>query len=457
MTFKETFTGKGIRPGKFRRLGYLSVIYGLLIFLTVQFFYIPYVWRAHWTSSEHYTPEEEIELINQANAQHPEAALLIRVSFLLLAAGSLIALKNRYYDYAGTKMQMVYLFMVIWTLFLFIAHPPDKPLFATNTIIYGRLSPGILVIMPFLLLSTNPRIWPYFQRFLLYMCGYATVMGILGVIQLDEASRQAAFRWVWMPGLVLEMTVLFPIIYLKSDKILVKIAAVFPLFTLILLDVVLQYRGGFVILAVFVIVYVLMRRDDDTRESNRNQRIMYSIFAITAASIAFLLMPSVGDEGVVGQSYNAFMGRMDQDTRSSQWVNFAEALEKNGDVYLWGRGHIYNTDLNDFGGGGVAGIDSGYMNIMWVGGLPLLFAFLLFSAMNAGQAFFKRLSIDDIIVVALAMGFVVRMASSTSAGFEAQYLLFLVLLGRVIYIASDKKRRKKRRRRKRSLVRSTVR
>ncbi len=456
MTFKETLTGKGIRPRKFRRLGYLSVVYGLLIFLTVQFFYVPYVWRAHWSDEGTLSQEEESEIINQANAQHPEASLLLRVSFLLLAAGSLIALKNRYYDYAGTKLQIAYLFMVIWTFYLFIVHPPDEPLFATNTIIYGRLSPGVLFLMPFLLLSTNPRIWPYFQRFLLYLCWYATAMGILGLVQLEEASRQASFRWLWVPMLVLEMTALFPLVFIRSKKPIIKIAAVFPLFTLILLDIVMQYRGGFIILAIFAIVYVLMRRDDDTRKSNRNQRIVYSILAITVASVVFIIMPNAGNEGVIGESYNAFMGRMDEDTRSSQWVNLAEALEEKEGVYLWGRGHINNSDLYDFGGGGTNGIDSGYMNILWVGGLPLLLAFIFFSTLDVGRAFLKRSNINDIIVVALAMGFIVRMASSTSAGFEAQYLLFLVLFGRVISIANNGEKRKRRRIKKRSLVRSTV-
>ena len=456
MTFKETFTGKGIRPQKFRRIGYLSVTYGLLIFLTVQFFYVPYVWRAHWSDEGTLSQEEESEIINQANAQHPEASLLLKISFLLLAAGTLIALKNKYYDYTGTKLQVAYLFMVIWTFYLFIVHPSVEPLLATNAIIFGRLSPGVLFIMPFLLLSTNPRIWPYFQRFLLYICWYATVMGILGLVQLEEASRNAAFRWLWVPSLVLEMTVLFPLVYIRSKKPIVKIAAVFPLFTLIILDIVLQYRGGFIILAVFVIVYVLMRRDDDTRKSNRNQRIMYSIFAITVASIAFLVMPNVGEEGVIGESYNAFMGRMDEDTRSGQWVNFVETMDENGGVYLWGRGHTNDTGLFNFGGGGPRGIDSGYMNILWVGGLPLLLAFVAFITFDVGRAFFIRSNINDIIVVALAMGFIVRMVSSTSAGFEAQYLLFLVLLGRVISVANSGKRRKRRRRGKRSLIKSTV-
>jgi len=453
MTFIETFTGKGIRPRKFRRLGYISAIYGLLLFLTIQFFYVPYVWRAHWTGDGQLTKEAETEIIKQANAQHPEASLILKISFLLLATGSLIALKNRYYDYAGTWLQIIYLFMLIWTFYLFIAHPPDEPLLASNTIIYGRLSPGILFIMPFLLLSTNPRIWPYFQRFLLYMCWYATVMGILGLIQIEEANRITAFRWLWVPMLVLEMTALFPIIYFRSEKLALKVAAIFPLLTLIVLDIVMQYRGGFIIIAVYVVVYVLMKRDDDSKKRNRNQRIMYSILAITAAGIAFTISPTVENESVVGESYNAFVGRMDDDTRSSQWENFSEALQEHQDVYLWGRGHIHRSDPYDFGGGGADGLDSGYMNILWVGGLPLLLAFFSFSSFDVGRAFFRKSNIDDIIVIALSAGFIIRMTSSTVAGFETQYLLFLILLGRVISITNNGKK-KKRKRRKRSLIKS---
>lgn len=428
-----------VGSGRLSDIGFRFLVIGLIVYIGVNLVYEPMVWKAHFVEDGGDFTIGLLEQEQLARSASKSGLYAYRISYICMVLASFFAvLDRRLRKRFPLMLVVVYFLMIIWNALLFLFHPPDSPLFETNTLIYNRLSPGVLALFPLALYSYYSVTWRRVRRLLLFVCWVAVGAALYGILQVAPGSRIEAYRWVHFPGLVLEMTALLALGGQRDVWGVMRYMAYVPIFVLLVVDIYLQARSGFVLLFVMFLVFVWSQKEGDGRVSYGLIRIRYLLTGLFLVYVVYLVFEFMSPGMGVKESYEAFKERLDVDSRSWQWVAFVSALRENPDVWLWGRGHL---DFDGFGGAGVDGIDSGYANILWVGGAPLLLLYLLITVYPLIKAFLGNNDKEDVYVLSLCAVFFVRMFSSTIAGFEVQFILFILLMGRVMSLSRKRGRR----------------
>ncbi len=117
---------------------------------------------------------------------------------------------------------------------------------------------------------------------------------------------------------------------------------------------------------------------------------------------------AISDDSIIGRSAEGLWDRKFVDTRTNQIKPFFEKLTL--PIVLFGAGYPCE---GEYSSSGSKGIDCGYLNVLYVAGLPMLMLFIAMLVSPVLRCLRLPLSREDAVVVVAAFSYVVRLMSST--------------------------------------------
>ena len=290
--------------------------------------------------------------------------------------------------------------------------------------IYSPLAPGCAIASCLLLASLDRDHWRTLIRFIAYGTIGVSILAVLAMANIHSRSRGEAYAHLYTYSSILEVTAI--VAYGWSAKSHRTWLGVIPVLVLIATTIALQTR----LMVVEVVCLFGFYRLLSQRTLSIYRVAAMFLVPLILMSVAYLVWYSPTIQSIVPDSAVSFWDRRTEDTRSQQFVNFFQKVPTG--TFLLGIGI---PRPGEFTGLGSHGIDLGYVNILFIGGIPALAFFLLIHIVPAVRCIRYRFDPVDAACVASVMTFGVRMFSSTIPNFEPAYLLLLLLVGRCIALS----------------------
>lgn len=313
-----------------------------------------------------------------------------RVSFIgLIVLGLYFAWQARRYRPLRPAL-ILYGMVCGWSLFLLLAKTTSPGEFISGYGLVGDFAPGTIAILGLFFAAAREDIWLFLKQ---YLGTLIVALGILAMILslfVEAGSRVSGRRYLELLAATLQICSLVPI-FIQPRRIPRWMLYV-PFVASILCGVLTQTRLVFILLAVQLLAVALYRRKAVLRFlliPRISQRSAISglatIFGLAVMTAALI--------GPFSKATDAFRSRISDDTRSQQAQNFFDKvpLEK---LFL-GVGYPTNGEYIPEG---VDGIDLGYIDAMYVGGLPALFCLLYFFGIQ-GVRLLKVRTVDAALEV----------------------------------------------------------
>jgi hypothetical protein len=360
----------------------------------------------------------------------PEAvsAMLERVARALLIAAVLATvflLPNR-----GAAKRYINLWCVF---FLYSVYLAVKGLGASGLLshrIFAELGPGAALIGGLMFVGASERFWPYVLKGLRYTAFAAAVLVCFEIARLGMASRAEAYARYFTYETMLEVSALLPAAHDAATRGRVRLVSWFPFLALGAAAVVMQTRLIFIVMAVSMGALFLL--------AGRQRHRIAGTLPIVLVMIGALLVPLLltSDSGILSESGRQFWDRRGEDTRTRQATSFFNRVSV--DDLVFGVGI---PPEGAYTGEGDGGIDLGYINIAYFGGVPAVVLFVLLHLGAAVRCVKRKLNPVDAACVALVLAYGVRLFSSTVPNLRPQYIIVLLLAGRCVAIISARRRR----------------
>jgi len=351
-------------------------------------------------------------------------ALVFASALLAVFGGSARAVPQLYlWLYAGMWFVSAYLLIGV------TANPVH--VLTTSTALLAKLAPGTLLALGVFFLAADPEAWRYIRRFLIWLAAIVSVAWLASAFRMTHPSRAEAYRWIFDATLALEVVALLPVGAAAQARPIRRAVSLVPLILLFLGGVLLQARLLVVLFAFLVLVYAVLRsRAGALAHESVRRRAMFGALVVAPVVFAVILTawPFV-QESIAGGSARALWARRAQETRIRQIQPFFQKATL--DRLLLGAGY---PNKGEYTGEGPDGIDCGYLNSLYVTGLPMMLLFVAMLVVPAVRCLRLRLTAADAAVVASALAYCVRLASSTVPAFSAQFLIACLLMGRCAFL-----------------------
>ena len=365
------------------------------------------------------------EVEEEANYDAEPLALRIctRVAYLTLGAAGMLVAFGAYRDRTLHRPLLIYLCMWGWVLYLLLARTTVISEVLGTYSLFGNIAPGTIAAVGLFFLGAKRERWPQIRDGFVLLILIASVIALALVPFVDFGSRASGRRYLGNLTVLLQYTAVFPLLA-GSPKIR-KLIRIMPILAVFVCGVLIQTRTTFIFAgAQVVIAGWIERKQILLMMAKRNLR--KNIFAAGALSFLLLLAATVFvTTGPQSRSLQAFEDRLQDDTRSNQFTDFFNKVEPK--TFLFGAGY---PTAGEFSGGGIDGIDVGYVETLYTGGVPaLLFVLCLFALPPIG-ALRARLSTEDVGVVVCCISFTLGLCSSTIIDLQPEVIAIAMLSGR---------------------------
>jgi hypothetical protein len=355
-------------------------------------------------------------------------------TYILICAAALAALRSgcpRFlpvtymYFYAGMWLCSIYLVLGLTT------HPIQ--VFNRCARLFSWVAPGSLISMGLFFLSANPYAWPVVRKILYRFTVFVCVAWFFFALQMENGSRVQAYRWVFSPGLALELLALLSVVAWRKPgvKWYYQVARYVPMGLLGVTAIFLQARLVVVIFLTLVVVYaIVQRRSIGIGKEKKDEGLSFNaVLLLAVVFFAVFGYIAISDDSIVGRSAEGLWDRKFVDTRTNQIKPFFEKLTPS--IALFGAGYPCEGEYSSTGS---KGIDCGYLNVLYVAGLPMLTLFVLMLVSPVLRCLRLPLSREDSVVVVASFAYVLRLMSSTLPLLSVEFVLALLLLGRTAFI-----------------------
>lgn len=291
----------------------------------------------------------------------------------------------------------------------------------------------------------QPIYWQYTIKLLKYITIIMTVIIIAFLLTKPEiyTNRLYSLKWLHGYGVILR---LMPFLFLTTGKgIKERYFAITVLVVDLIMIIVLQTRLYVVdILLYTVLFWLLFLKNLKTNKNKKQFKFIFKIgivvfIAIVVLSILLFKVNSndiILSDSNISMSLKMFANRLFEDTRTNQINNFM--------TYFWDSfpfGVGYNT-RGIMSGSGAYGIDNGYLNTIYMVGLPMVFFLVLFTIQPILAAWHTNLSLTDIAIVARGTVWIVILSSSTTTAYTIEFLIFIICAGRCAWLVDSKRNTK---------------
>lgn len=353
-------------------------------------------------------------------------------AWTLLFGSSVLAFIGGSARFIPKTYRLYYLGMWFVSGYLLLGMTTDPvEILSTSRGLFGKMAPGTLLGIGVFFLAADPEAWRYIRKYLLLLAWIACGIWTISALQMTHPSRAEAYRWIYEPTLLLEVTALLPLGLSADRRFLSRALRYAPMALLLLAALLMQTRLLVVIVGLLALGYGFLRwRGGALREERTRGRLLFTINVfLPVALLGIVLAWPLTQQTIVGGSTQGLWKRRSEETRIRQIKPFFE--KATWDKMLVGTGY---PNPGEYNAEGANGIDSGYLNTMYVTGLPMMGLYVLMLVLPALGCLKLRLSAEDAAVVATALAYCVRMTSSTIPSFSEQFLVACVLLGRCAYI-----------------------
>lgn len=282
--------------------------------------------------------------------------------------------------------------------------------------------------------------WEYIKKLI---CALVLIIAfLLTFFMLTEPEiylrRLFAYKWLHGFGVIVRLGIWLFIGTNKKKKFL----SIYVLLVDIIMIICLQARLYVIDFALqLVFIYILLLKNKNCIKDDKAFGIINGIGIVALIGLIILLVaimvPNSGVENVfpenIQSSLEMFSERLYEDTRTEQAIGFFEYF---WDSFPFGVG--YNTkDIPS--GVGENGIDCGYLNTMYITGLSMVILLFVFTAFPIYKCWFRKNSIEQIVVIARATTWTIILLSSATTGFEIEFIYFIICAGRCAGLVEKEK------------------
>ncbi len=373
-----------------------------------------------------------VEVEEEANydAMPPALRFASRVANLSLPAAGLFIAFGAYRDRTLHRALLIYLSMWAWVLYLLLARTTVISEVIGTYSLFGNIAPGTIAAVGLFFLGTKRERWTQLKDGLVLLIIAASVIALALVPFVDFGSRESGRRYLGNLTNLLEYTAVLPLMA-GSSKIR-KFIRIIPIVSVFVCGVLIQTRTTFIFLVVQIaIVAWLERKQILLKMAKRNLRrdILTGGALVLLLLIAAIIFVTIGPQA---RSFQALTDRLQEDTRSGQVTDFFNRVEPK--TFLFGAGY---PTAGEFTGTGIEGIDVGYVDTLYVGGLPALLFVLCFFTLPPISALRARLSAEDVGVIASSIAFALGLCSSSVINLQPEVIVIAILSGRCYRILHD--------------------
>jgi hypothetical protein len=285
---------------------------------------------------------------------------------------------------------MVYTALCGWSLYLLLAKTTSLVDFISGYGLVGDFAPATIAILGLFFAAAREDIWLVLKQYLGTLIVGLGGLALFLSLFVDAGSRISGRRYLELLAATLQICCLVPI-FIKPPRI-PRWMLYLPLLGAVLCGVLTQTRLVFLILVVQLFTVALFRRKAVARFLIA-PRISRG-FAISGLAMIFVVgVMTAALVGPFSRATDAFRGRISEDTRSLQAQNFFDKVP--WEKLMLGVGYPTGTEYVPEG---IDGFDLGYVDAMYVGGLPALF-FLIYFFGFQGLRLFPRKNINAVLEV----------------------------------------------------------
>lgn len=422
------------------KIGITSSLFLVLFMMLFIKTYIEYnvIWYGNVELGLKYFDVEQMRGI--APFWYSYLTLLIYLCIVLIIIIFLLRLK---YFKINSTMFMLYFLMILW-MWIVLLFLTEEPLKYLTSVTYAseRMAPGTIIAIGLFFIAYQNTLWKQIMRWIPLLILVSSLLFIYGLTQMEYVNRFISFKWVKGPGQILT---LLSIVYLgmkiKQKSILVYI----PIFLSILTGIITQTRLSIImyLFNLFLFLHLYSRSIDISLKSKKRIKVLFFatlLILIMSIGLSFWIVidPSIRSSlpNIPGMDYiNAFSGRLLEDTRTEQATNFFSYFFQSLPFGIGYPSEWENSGL------GENGIDNGYLNTMYVTGIPMVILLILLLVVPSFRALFLRLPGEDLAIATVAVTRAIWLLTSATTMLTFDFVVFILFAGRCAYLY-DKYRRK---------------
>jgi hypothetical protein len=357
-----------------------------------------------------------------AQALSRASYVMILVAAVLYATAPAVVRLGRFYR----------VLLSAWIGYSLLLAARNLPLqdFLTSAV-YSPLAPGCAIASCWLFASADRDSWRTLVRIVSYGSVGISLITLFEVAQLRSVSRGEAYSRLYTYSSVLEITAIVAFGWFAGTRR--TWLGIIPVVALIAATVAMQTRLMVVELVSLLFFYRLFLQ----RKLSANAVVGLCLGGLLMLGVVYVAWYTPATlRSVVPASASSFWDRATQDTRSAQFVNFFQKVPPS--TFFLGVGIPRQGEFN---GLGEKGIDVGYVNILFIGGVPALVLFFVIHLLPAVRCLAPRFDTLDAASLASVMTYGVRLFSSTVPGVTPGYLILMLLIGRCAMLAQENERR----------------
>jgi hypothetical protein len=361
----------------------------------------------------------------------PDAIITtVRLGLMLLVAGAVLAFL------AGAHRALPFRYVALWGLLMaYCAYLGANSLSMGELLTvtgYSTFAPGFAVASILLFAGADPRFWhPLVRVIAPATIAVACIAGVQ-LLHISSATRTEAYARLFTCASILEVGALLPLGMWASARLPLRLLSWVPFLTLVLVTVAMQARLMVIeVITLFVLFSFLTRR----QSAKRGLRWMAPAVILIAVTVGVVAIGSYSESTII-ESARAFWERRYEDTRTGQAISFFDKVLV--EELMVGKGI---PRLGDYSGQGERGIDCGYINLMFIAGIPGLLLFLALHVLPAARCVRMQLTPLDAACVAAVLTYAVRLFSSTVPNLEPNYFVLLLVMGRCAAISVSRQPR----------------
>ena len=296
---------------------------------------------------------------------------------------------------------------------------------------FSSLAPGCAIASCLIFASADKETWRAIVRIVAYGTLGISLIALFEMAQMRSASRAEAYWRLYTYSGILEITAIVAFGWFVRNR-RTWLGSI-PLVVLIGASIAMQTRLMVVELVSLLFFYKLFSQ----RKLSANAVLVSCLGGLILLWGVYLAWYSPNAvRSALPESAAAFWDRATEDTRSAQFVNFFEKAPPS--TLLLGIGIPRQGEFN---GEGSKGIDFGYVNILFIGGIPALVLFFLLHQLPAIRCIGTKFDTMDAACLASVMTYGVRLFSSTVPAPGPGYYILMLLVGRSIMLVQETNRR----------------
>ena len=280
--------------------------------------------------------------------------------FAIILAGFLVGLQKSF-SRAGMDLKIAYFGLLIWSLFIYV--PDFISGFFLNEFIYFK-GPASWLSCTAIFLGASDYIWNTLKRTLKYLVFLATLLTAYSIATSNGLDRVQLLRE--LGGYVFLMQYLVLWWFLSQDKKITSFKIITPMIILVISAFLIITRSLILTCGLYFIAKIYIDKRS-SGQKNINIFLLYAIGAILFFSGAlYLLFIS----GLLSSSFENLAERLDEDTRSDQYVVFFSQVDPSELILGKGSRATWFWQGGDYGS-----IDGSYTLMAFIGGLPLVLTY----------------------------------------------------------------------------------